>query len=106
MDHFGKAVRRGCIVALALLVFAVPAQASERAISYKDLDTRWILAEQGFQSLVPRTGMFEQIEPTFNTTWCQDTTMTYWSNSRHPGYKHTPNQHQDGVGIKDRKSVV
>jgi hypothetical protein len=96
---------------IALLAFSkVQAQERERVASivYKDLQTRQLLTLPKSISGPFATDSFKRVqEAGFESEWCKSFTLTYWSNSRHPGYSakahlHT-NQDQDGIGFKCRR---
>lgn len=99
---------------IAVLVFSAfvgfaHAGDSASVTTYKDPETRRVLTLPKNPANVPAGRALnhpfgDMAEATFADTWCKQLTYTYWSNSRHPGYKTQMNQHQDGMGFKCRKS--
>jgi hypothetical protein len=92
-----------------LCAFAACAYADDKITTLirKDLETRHILGPQrSLADTPPSSGSMRSFsETTFTDTWCKTLTLTYWSNSKHPGYEHPEylNQNQRGVGWKCRK---
>jgi hypothetical protein len=105
--------RRFLIVSIFFgeLLFAGPVHAEGSALNLvlKDSVTKNMFAPHGgglgMRGSFTESRSFDS--PTLTETWCKHVTLTYWSNSRHPGYSYAAHQHinqnQDGIGVKCRK---
>lgn len=105
-------MRKILLLALSAFVGSAIAEEAVTVVALKDPKVGLVLSLPRSHTYVladpdPVPSSFGSVpEAALADTWCKRLAYTYWSNSRHPGYKRVAhlNQNQDGLGFKCRKS--
>lgn len=90
--------------------YAVCAHTQDRVakLTYRDFDTRPLISQfHSAQKETARAGwsLNHLSEGPFENEWCKHLSYTWWSNSKHPGYRKVSqlNSNQDGIGFVCRR---